>query len=293
MESLHSPLWRHICTQLSSQASCDCEAHGLEPVSGGDTHQSFVLQCGHRRYFIKLGELTALPMLETEAESLERLSPFAAKAMLVGSFKHHAFLVLPYLDLKSDGDQFALGQRLAQLHQLTEPQGRYGWHQDNFIGLTPQQNRWHTRWCDFYISQRLLPQLSLAKHNGFGESLLPTEAALIQSTRAQLDDHQPKASLLHGDLWRGNAGFSQGQGVFFDPASYYGDRETDLAMTHLFGGFGDEFYLGYESEAPLEIGHKQRLPIYQLYHQLNHLNLFGRVYLAGCVEQVEQIIALS
>ena len=103
------------------------------------------------------------------------------------------------------------------------------------------------------------------------------------------DDYEPSASLLHGDLWGGNWGASNEQPVIFDPAVYYGDRESDIAMTHLFGGFGGDFYSAYQESWPMQAGCEDRLKLYQLYHVLNHLNLFGSAYLGRAVQLIQDL----
>jgi fructosamine-3-kinase len=134
--------------------------------------------------------------------------------------------------------------------------------------LTPQQNSWCDDWAEFWRTRRMQPQLDLARRNGFD----------LEAT-FDLGNHRPQPSLLHGDLWSGNAGFTAQGPVVFDPAVYYGDREADLAMTELFGGFPRQFYQAYNDAWPLEEGYQRRKPLYNLYHLLNHLNLFGGGYL--------------
>jgi len=177
------------------------------------------------------------------------------------------FIVLERLDLKRNGDWAALARMLARLHRQTGP--RFGWHRDNNIGATPQANTWCDDWPEFWQQRRMRPQLELARTNGFR---LPDPP--------KLEGHHPQPSLLHGDLWSGNAGFIDEGPVIFDPAVYYGDREADLAMTELFGGFPREFYSSYREAYPLDAGYEQRKHFYNLYHLLNHLNIFGAGYLA-------------
>jgi fructosamine-3-kinase len=189
-----------------------------------------------------------------------------------------AFLQLEFLDLRKEGDWAALARMLARLHRASGP--RYGWHRDNYIGATPQQNGWCDDWAEFWHSHRLAPQLELARSNGF--------AVEIFDVMKILEDHTPQPSLLHGDLWSGNAGFTAAGPVVYDPAVYYGDREADLAMTELFGGFPREFYSAYQNAFPLAEGYEKRKPLYNLYHLLNHLNLFG----AGYLQQVKAALGL-
>ena len=184
-----------------------------------------------------------------------------------------AFLHLEFLELKKDGDWAALARMLAGMHRASGP--RYGWHRDNYIGAAPQQNGWCDDWGEFWRERRLRPQFERAGiRPEFFDELLQT--------------HQPQRSLLHGDLWSGNAGFTAQGPVVYDPAVYYGDREADLAMTELFGGFPREFYAAYDAAYPLAEGYQTRKHLYNLYHLLNHLNLFG----AGYRRQVEASLGL-
>lgn len=162
---------------------------------------------------------------------------------------------------------------VAAMHRVTGP--RYGWATDNFIGLAPQKNGWREDWAEFWRECRLRPQFERAGLKGeYFEDLLK--------------DHHPQPSLLHGDLWNGNVGFTAEGPVIFDPAVYYGDREADLAMTELFGGFPAEFYSEYNKAFPVSKEYETRKHLYNLYHLLNHLNLFG----AGYRGQVEATLGL-
>jgi len=185
--------------------------------------------------------------------------------------------VLEYLDLTGPKDFAALGRMLAAAHRKPGP--RFGWQRDNYVGATPQQNDWSDDWSEFWIERRLRPQIELARRNSFPLALPSVKI---------LEGHRPIASLLHGDLWSGNAGFMPSGPIAFDPAVYYGDREADLAMTELFGGFPREFYEAYGEAWPLDDGYERRKPMYNLYHLLNHLNLFG----AGYLRQVEAALRL-
>jgi fructosamine-3-kinase len=179
------------------------------------------------------------------------------------------FIELEALDLGGKRDWPALAEMLARQHRNIAD--RYGWHRDNTIGPTPQANGWRESWMDFWRERRMKPQLELALKNGYRIE--------VPDVSRLLEKHQPPASLLHGDLWNGNVGFTPRGPVIFDPAVYYGDREADLAMTELFGGFPREFYSAYHRAYPLDAGYETRKHLYNLYHLLNHLNLFGRGYL--------------
>ena len=206
--------------------------------------------------FVKAGPADALA---AEADGLTALRQAGARAprpLAPGRFE--------FLDLRRSGDWSALGVMLAELHRNAGQ--RFGWHRDNYIGATPQQNGWCDDWAEFWRERRLRPQFERAGlKSEFFEKLL--------------QNHHPQPSLLHGDLWNGNVGFTAEGPVIFDPAVYYGDREADLAMTELFGGFPPEFYASYKENYPLEAGYESRKHLYNLYHLLNHLNIFGGGYL--------------
>jgi protein-ribulosamine 3-kinase len=192
-----------------------------------------------------------------------------------------AYLVLEYLELSGRKDFAALGRMLATAHRNAAH--RFGWHRDNYIGATPQHNGWCDNWGEFWMARRIRPQLELAEGNGF---------RIAVPALNFLEEHKPAPSLLHGDLWSGNAGFTPDGPVVFDPALYYGDREADLAMTELFGGFPREFYRAYNDAWPLDEGYERRKHLYNLYHLLNHLNLFGSGYL-GQVQSTLRLLLLG
>jgi fructosamine-3-kinase len=208
-----------------------------------------------------------------------------------------AWLALEWLDLRPQDCDAALGRALAALHRAPAPTGvdpasRFGWHRDNFIGATPQVNAWHAEWAAFFRDCRLAPQLALAARNGYAGHLQHAGTRLLDGVQALLQGREPEPSLLHGDLWRGNAGtLPDGTPVLFDPAVYVGDRECDLAMTALFGGFGRDFLAAYREAWPVVEGYPVRCELYNLYHLLNHLNLFGGGYLAACERAIAALLA--
>ena len=216
-----------------------------------------------------------------EADGLEALRPHVRVPRVLerGVKDGKAFILLEHLDLHRGGDYAALGRMLAALHRQTGP--RFGWERDNYIGRSPQRNGWCDDWMEFWITRRMQPQISMAHDNGFKVSM---------PSMRFLENHKPQPSLLHGDLWSGNAGFTAEGPVIYDPAVYYGDRETDLAMTELFGGFPREFYRAYQEAFPLDPGYEKRKHLYNLYHLLNHLNIFGGGYL-GQVKAALRLLA--
>jgi protein-ribulosamine 3-kinase len=252
-------------------------------ASGGCIHQCYRVTIEGRSRFLKTNEPSHADAFAAEAEGLRALRSAGARApepMAHGVAAGKAYLLLEHLTLDGKSDFAALGRMLAGLHRASGT--RFGWHRDNYIGATPQPNSWCDDWREFWIKQRIRPQLEFAKRNGF---------AIVEPSYSSLEGHRPRPSLLHGDLWSGNCGFTAGGPVVFDPAVYYGDREADLAMTELFGGFPPVFYEAYHEAWPLEAGYERRKLLYNLYHLLNHLNLFGVGYL-GQVEATLRLLLL-
>ena len=235
------------------------------------------------KVFVKSGPASAFDMFDAEADGLRELAAANAirvpNVIEVGVDGNVAFIRLQRIDFEraSEATERLLGEQLASLHRCTAE--KFGWHRDNTIGLTPQKNTRASDWVTFLREQRLEFQLDLAASNGFTGELQTLGEELCERLPELFTNYTPVASLLHGDLWAGNWGVTNGEPIIFDPAVYYGDRESDIAMTRLFGGFGRAFYDAYESAWPLDSGHEPRVDLYQLYHLLNHLNLFGGVYL--------------
>lgn len=268
----------------------------VEPLSGGDINSAFCLKSADQQFFVKLNRPERIAMFEAEMAGLSALAATKTlrvpKPVTVGQTNDHAFLVLEYLEFGPSGKQAErlLGQQLAQLHR--QPQAYFGWQCDNTIGSTPQINTHHSDWSLFWREQRLRFQLELAAAHGYRGKLQELGDKLCNNLDKLLEDHHPQASLLHGDLWGGNAAVDQqGLPVIFDPACYFGDRETDLAMTELFGGFSRDFYAAYQDTWPLEAGYSFRKTLYNLYHILNHLNLFGGGYLRQAEQMLQSLLA--
>ena len=263
------------------------------PISGGDISAAWKLHTSKGAVFLKTGPASSYEMLAAEAEGLlELAAPGAVRVpapIAFGTQGDSAYAAFEWLDFdrQTHDAEHKLGTQLAELHRTTK--NRFGWHRDNTIGLTPQLNDWSDSWVEFLKEQRLGYQLRLAADNGFGGALQEQGARLLQRLPAWFENYEPSPSLLHGDLWGGNWASCDGEPVIFDPAVYYGDRESDLAMTRLFGGFGRTFYTAYEAAWPLEPGHEARNDIYQLYHVLNHLNLFGSGYLSRAQELLRKL----
>lgn len=272
---------KRLAAEISAATGIPFDLAHAQAASGGCIHHGHILtgRCG-RKFFVKSNRADRLDLFTAEAEGLCELTNahclHIPQPIAWAADQDNAWLILEYLPLASHGDAAALGQTLAALHRHTEP--RFGWRRDNHIGNTPQPNAWHDDWICFWREQRLGFQLDLARHNSAPDSLIKACRAVASHLPELFADYRPVASLLHGDLWGGNAAFVNAAPCLFDPAVYYGDREADIAMTELFGGFGPAFYAAYQAAWPLNPGYARRRDLYNLYHLLNHFNLFGGSY---------------
>jgi protein-ribulosamine 3-kinase len=265
-------------------------------VGGGCINSSYRLEGETGAYFVKLNREDRLSMFEAEVSGLAALAATGTvrvpQPVCCGVSGDKSYMVIEYLQLRPAGalcDRL-LGQRLAAMHGIAQP--FFGWHRDNTIGSTPQINARHADWVEFFAQRRLGFQLKLAESCGFGGKLQRQGEKLMECLPVFFVDYQPRPSLLHGDLWGGNyAGDETGQPVIFDPACYYGDREADIAMTELFGGFGRDFKAAYADAYPLDAGFSTRKTLYNLYHILNHLNIFGGGYLAQAENMIGRLLA--
>jgi fructosamine-3-kinase len=279
-----SRMWIEVAQQISQVTGKHFEIIDRQAVGGGGINQAYQISNGQDRYFIKLNQPALAEMFAAEAKGLLEIASTQTITVPTpicwGITDDRSYLVLEYLDLTDRSNPKSwkeMGQNLAAMHRyrITDSP-KFGWHQDNTIGSTPQVNTWETDWIAFFKNHRIDYQLQLARLKGGN---FPKAAQLLATIPQILAHHHPQASLVHGDLWGGNAGFStMGIPVIFDPATYWGDREVDLALTELFGGFPAAFYQGYESVYPLDAGYAQRKVLYNLYHILNHYNLFGGSY---------------
>ena len=263
--------------------------------SGGSINQALRLSgTDGRHFFVKLNAASGAEMFAAEARGLAELQRCERlkipEVIGTGTAGRTSFLVLEDLDLGGRPDGVALGHGVADMHQKTR--ARFGLDHDNFIGSTPQPNREHERWSDFYRDERLGFQRELATRRGAPGALLRALEALEQSLDGFFRDYDPAPSLLHGDLWSGNWGFlADGRPTLFDPAVYYGDREADLAMMELFGHPGRDFFAAYEEVLPIDPGYRVRRSLYNLYHILNHDHLFGGGYGAQAERMTHQLLA--
>lgn len=283
-----------IAAAIAQAEGRPIELAAAQTAGGGCINRASVVQASDgRRYFVKLNRAQRLDMFEAEAAGLEEIRASRAlrapRPVAWGVSGGEAWLVLEYLDLGGRGSAAELGRRLAQMHRHTAPQ--FGWQRDNTIGSTPQINTPASDWITFYRERRLRPQYRLAAENGAPRRLIDLGERLMASFAGLFDGYWPLPSLLHGDLWGGNYAYCGGEPVVYDPAVYYGDREADLAMTELFGGFPAEFYAAYREAWPLDAGYRVRRELYNLYHVLNHFNLFGGGYLAQAQRLTERLLA--
>jgi protein-ribulosamine 3-kinase len=268
----------------------------LNPIGGGSINDAYQLHTDHHEYFIKLNRPQLSAMFEAEALGLAEMRALNCvripEVICHGQTAVYSYIVLEYIQLGSLRGKATqlLGSQLAQLHHY--PQPYYGWHIDNTIGSTPQHNDREHDWLSFWQRHRLGKQLKFVAKNGFGGRLQDKGDKLLTNLHLFFDNYTPVPALLHGDLWSGNAGADQqGNPVIFDPACYCGDRETDIAMTELFGGFGADFLAAYQAEYPLDAGYKTRKTLYNLYHILNHVNLFGSGYVGQAEAMLDQLLA--
>jgi fructosamine-3-kinase len=309
-------MWTQIATHIGKATGKTFEINQRRSVSGGCINQGYAVSGDTGTYFVKLNKADKVQMFEAEALGLKQMletdTILVPKAICVGTALEYAYIVLEWLELGSDNNTQAweaMGCQLAAMHrwhpkattvplplQISAPPNsrleggdtrRFGWDLNNTIGSTPQINTWTSDWVEFFAQYRLGYQFQLARRRG---GQFPLQERLLAAVPKILN-HQPQPSLVHGDLWGGNAAITKSrEPVIFDPAAYIGDREVDIAMTELFGGFPAAFYRGYNEVWALEEGYKQRKTVYNLYHILNHFNLFGGGYGSQANRMIEEIL---
>jgi len=266
------------------------------PVSGGSINQTYRVNLGQSFLFIKLHQAKNISMFEAEAAGLKALCDAAVirvpEVYACACDDTYSWLVMEYIALTSHNrtSEKKFAEQLTAMHACTSQS--FGWFRDNTIGSTAQINTIDTDWIDFYRDHRLGYQLKLAKSNGFTGSLQNKGERLMTDLHVFFTGYEISPSLLHGDLWSGNhAVDSHGNPVIFDPAVYYGDRETDIAMTELFGGLSRDFYATYNEAYPLDAGYQVRKELYNLYHILNHANLFAGFYVQQAETMMDGLLA--
>ncbi|NOQ77322.1 MAG: phosphotransferase [Methylococcaceae bacterium] len=285
-----------VVKDIEAKIGTSLTGYKLSPVGGGSINTAYKLQTDEHSFFIKLNQPHLSDMFEAEAQGLEEMRALNCvripEVICYGKDSNHSYLVLEYIKLGSLQGNVGrlLGKQLAKLH--SHSQAYFGWDINNTIGSTPQHNNREHDWLTFWQQHRLGAQLKIAAKNGFSGRLQDKGQQLQTKLHVFFEGYTPESSLLHGDLWGGNAASDpQGNPVIFDPACYYGDRETDIAMTELFGGFGADFYSAYQAEYPLDSAYKTRKTLYNLYHIINHVNLFGGGYLSQAESMIDQLLA--
>lgn len=280
---INGELWQSIAHHISVSLSEKFRPDFQQPVPGGCINRSYCIGNDRRRFFVKLNSQDRLGFFQREAEGLALIRETSAvrvpDTVCMGTCNADSYLVLEYLEMSTADikGQRNLGRQLALMHRSVAD--RFGGDQDNYIGASPQLNSWYTAWPEFWRTQRLGFQIGLLQQNGYRGSLIEGGYRIAEKLLDLFSEYRPEASLLHGDLWAGNfATLADSTPILFDPACYYGDREADLAMTELFGGFGTDFYQCYRDAWPLDPGYRVRKKLYKLYHVHNHLNLFGGGY---------------
>ena len=271
----------------------ELKIENIQSVSGGDISSAFLVQTSSKKFFLKVNnKKIALEMFTAEAKGLKAISNTKTiavpKIIALDSFKIDSFLLMECIDSKraTSKDLELFGKQLAQLHQISSDE--FGFDSNNFIGSLHQSNNKHKTWNDFYIEERLIPQLELAKSKGLlNPKEIPNKELLKEKCLPYFKNVTP--SLLHGDLWSGNYLIStEGVPCLIDPATYYGHNEVDIAMSKLFGGFGQSFYDSYFKIIPKDELTDDRIQLYQLYYLLVHLNLFGSSYYSSVKQILRQ-----
>ncbi|HEX6997527.1 MAG TPA: fructosamine kinase family protein [Gammaproteobacteria bacterium] len=268
----------------------------IVPLGGGPHQRLLKVETPARSLLVKVGPAARLPDLEAEAAGLEALRGAAAlgvpAVVACGATDAEAFLAIEWLELvpATPRAEERLGEGLAAQHRRTD--ASFGWWRDNTLGPTPQRNARHASWTEFFREERLAIQLRLAVANGLPDRCRALGERVLERLDRLLEGHAPVPSLLHGDLWGGNWGATRDDTPYvFDPAVYFGDREADIGMTQLFGGFGPVFRRAYEAAWPLEPGAEARMELYNCYHLLNHFNIFGAGYVGSIAAAFERVLA--
>jgi fructosamine-3-kinase len=276
-----------IPAELSTHLSetLDLEIKKSYSVSGGSINRAAKISTNRGDLFLKWNNSAPDDFFEKEADGLKRLDSAGTalripKVISSGKPKdgRPGYLLMEFIEEGRSGDSYEFGRNLSKMHQPNAEQ--FGLEVDNYIGSLPQSNSHHDNWINFFVQERINPQIQMAVDSGKLNSGIFQNWERLAS---KLDEifTSVKPSLLHGDLWGGNYLFnSEGKAVLIDPAVYYGHPEMDLAFTKMFGGFSGDFYEGYESETPLAPGFSKRVPIYNLYPLLVHVNLFGGHYIS-------------
>lgn len=294
MPPLSDAIAQHIAQHITEITGEPFTIETQRSIGGGCINQAVRVSDPQRSFLVKTNQSSQLSMFEAERDGLKAMYDSQTirvpQPLCCGASNSHAYIVMEWLDLAGQGSRESwqrMGEQLAAMHQITSAKG-FGWHRDNTIGATPQQNGWLENWVEFWRDRRLGPQFELAYEKG---GTFPRRDELMSAIPRLLNNRTPQPALLHGDLWSGNAAITNaGEPVILDPATYYGDLEADLAMTELFGRFPAPFYQAYNAVTPIDAGYEQRKFLYNLYHILNHFNLFGGGYGAQANRMIDQVL---
>ncbi|MGN1279116.1 MAG: fructosamine kinase family protein [Limosilactobacillus sp.] len=258
-----------------------------QPVSGGDINESYRIEADGRPYFIKVQPNQPAKYFQHEINGLKAIGKVINTPTPIhnGEIAGNAYLILNWLD-ESSGSQADLGRAVAQMHQQDSANGQFGFVDNHRTKALVKDNSWNPSWPDFYINQRLLPEVQVAGDRGRWNRWRQEHfTQMVNQFKDYYQEHTVRPSLLHGDLWAGNFMFANDQPYLIDPDAVYGDREFDLAMTTVFGGFDESFYRAYADAYPFTPGINDRLPWYRFYYLCMHLVLFGESY-GGAVDQI-------
>lgn len=287
--------WLAVSKTMQTHLQETIQLEKAYSVGGGSINQAWKVNDQQQRtWFVKQNHKHLLSMFEAEYNGLQEIANShtirAPNPLCTGTTQQHAFLVMEYIPFHGTPAAEHLGKKLAAMHHTT--QSSFGWTQDNTIGSTPQHNPLYSDWVSFWRYERLEYQLKLAQKKGLPSYTFTKGMQLASELDCFFSTYTPRASLLHGDLWSGNYSADQhGQPVIYDPAVYYGDHETDLAMMELFGAPSQHFFNVYDEHFTIDDGYKTRKTLYNLYHILNHFNLFGSSYASQAQRMIEQLLA--
>ncbi len=279
-----------ICEELG-----ETYPKSIEQVHGGDIHSAWQIEFSNKKLFVKRN-IRSKKFLEFEKNCLQNLRKYINQENLVipeviayKNIKNIEILLIEWIELKNF-DQKNLGKGLGEMHLKSAESNpkMFGFQVEGFIGTTDQKKGWEDNWIDCFLNLRIIPQLLI-----LNPKILEKETInkVLEKIKSELLNHKPINTLVHGDLWSGNAGMEKnGKGVLFDPASWWADNEVDIAMTKLFGGFRKEFYEEYHRIFPIKEGFEKRIIIYNFYHILNHANMFRGAYLKQVKDYVKAIL---
>ena len=269
----------------------------IKQVYGGNIHNSWQIELGNKKFFIKRNERKEKFLkfeeycLRNLQENINQKYLIIPKVISYLELKNVELLLMEWIDMQNS-NQKNLGKGLGEMHLKSNESNpkKFGSHVEGYIGITNQTKGLEKNWIDCFVKLRIEPQLAMLKNNFLDEK---TKNKIIEKIKTELFDHNPMNVLIHGDLWSGNIGTDQnGKGVIFDPASWWADSEVDIAMTKLFGGFRREFYEEYHKIIPLKKGFEKRVIIYNFYHILNHANMFGGSYLLQVQDYIKRIVTM-